>query len=308
MTDFPPASPVETHHPLSEGERLIERDVLAGLGRHFATFAGSRRAAYDAMTALTPIADGVATEAVDRDDVRGWWVRPGDASAGRAILFLHGGAYMLGSAEAYRGFASQVAVRAGTAAFVLDYPLAPEHPFPAAVEAVGVALRWLGAQGVVQVALVGDSAGGALALSALGQPAPARLFLAAALVFSPWTDLALSGRSFTDPDTRDPIFQPEALAAAATTYLGGADPRDARASPLYGLPGSLPPLAIQVGTDELLLDDARRYAVAAAAKGGTVHLDVYEGLHHVFQRSVRDLPSARQALDAGARFLSTCWA
>jgi epsilon-lactone hydrolase len=299
---------IETRHALSEDERHIEKTILAGIGRHFAGFTGSRREAYDAMIAQAPVADGVVLEAVDQNDMRGWWVRPAGAPVDRVILFLHGGAYMLGSAEAYRGFVSQIAVRAGIAAFVPDYPLAPEHPFPAAFEAAVAARRWLGTQGVAQLALVGDSAGGALALAALNEPETNVPAVAAVVVFSPWTDLALTGLSFTNPDTYDPIFQPQLLTDAAATYLGAADPRDGRASPLYAIPDTLPPLAIQVGRDELLLDDARRYAAAAAEKGGEVRLDVFEGLHHVFQGCMEDLPSARRALDATAGFLSRHWA
>ena len=299
---------VETRHVLSEEERQIEKSILAAIGRHFASFAGSRRETYDAMIAQTPIADGVTLEAVDENDVRGWWVRPAGARAGRAILFLHGGAYMLGSAEAYRGFISQIAVRAGVAAFVADYPLAPEHPFPAAFDAAVAARRWLASQGITRIALVGDSAGGALALAALDDPEASAPQVAAVVVFSPWIDLALTGPSFTSPDTHDPIFQREVLSGAATAYLGGADPRDGRVSPLYAVPKNLPPLAIQVGADELLLDDSRRYAALAAQKGGEVRLDVFEGLHHVFQRSTQELPNARRALDAAAAFLSRHWA
>ncbi|THD64491.1 MAG: alpha/beta hydrolase [Phenylobacterium sp.] len=308
MTHAKKTGLVETRRALPPDERQTEQDVLAGIGRLFSDFVGTRRQAYDAMTSETPIAEGVEMQAIDRDGVRGWWVRRAGAPADRAILFLHGGAYMLGSAQAYRGFASQIAVRAGVAAFIPDYPLAPEHPFPAAPQAAVAALRWLADEGVSQAALVGDSAGGALALAALagaGEPSPA---VASVVAFSPWIDLALSGPSFASPDTHDPIFQPELLAGAAAAYLASADPKDGRASPLYAVPDALPPLLIQVGEDELLLDDARRYAAAAAEKGGEVRLDIFEGLHHVFQRSTRELPSARRALDEAAAFLSGRWA
>ena len=308
MTTATQTAPVETRHALSEAERQIEQNVLAEIHRLFSNPNGDQRAAYDSMIAATPIAEGVALEAVDRDGVRGWWVRPNGAPADRAILFLHGGAYLLGSAEAYRGLASQVAVRAKVAAFVADYPLAPEHVFPAAPEAAAALRRWLGAQGVAQVALVGDSAGGGLALSILGDKASTMPTIAAIAVFSPWLDLAMTGASITDPDIHDPIFQPQMLAGPASVYLAGADPKDGRASPLYALPQVLPPLLIQVGGDEILLDDARRYAQAAAAKGGDVRLDVFEGLHHVFQGAAKDLPTARRALDAVATFLSSHWA
>jgi monoterpene epsilon-lactone hydrolase len=298
---------VETLNPLSEAERELEQSLLAAIGKHLAGFASAPREAYDAMTAETPIADGVALESIDRDGLRGWWVRPAGAVAERAILFLHGGAYMLGSAEAYRGFASQIASRAGIATFVLDYPLAPEHPFPAAFDAAVAGRRWLGTQGVTQVALVGDSAGGALALAAAHSKVGVVPKVASIAMFSPWIDLALTGASFTSAETYDPIFQPQLLTGAAATYLGGADPRDGRASPLYNIPDDLPPLIIQVGTDELLLDDARRYAKAAGEKGGEVRLELFEGLHHVFQRSTTELPSARRALDDAAAFLSAHW-
>jgi monoterpene epsilon-lactone hydrolase len=304
------ATAVETRHVLSDDERQIEQTVLAGIHRLFSNPNGNQRETYDTLIATTPIADGVTLETIDTDGVSGWWVRPTGAPEDRAILFLHGGAYLLGSATAYRGLASQVAVRTGVATFVADYPLAPEHVFPAAPEAAASLRRWLGRQGqsVSQVALVGDSAGGGLALSVLGDATATTPAIAAVAVFSPWLDLALTGASFASPDIHDPIFQPEMLAGPASAYLAGADPKDGRASPLYAVPDVLPPLLIQVGGDEILLDDARRYAQAAADKGGEVRLDIFEGLHHVFQGATRDLPSARSALDTVAAFLNRHWA
>ena len=306
---FPKLNPNfnESRHPLSGDERLAAQGVLAAIGRHFTNFQGSYRQAYDAMTEWTPIADGVTLDVVDERDARGWWVRPSDAPADRVILFIHGGAYALGSAKAYRGFVSQIVGRTGVAAFVLDYPLAPEYPFPAAYEAVVAARRWLGGQGFERIALVGDSAGGGLALATLRNATDTLPSVAAVVVFSPWTDLALAGESIHAPEERDPIFQPAVLAGAAKTYLGEADPKDHRASPLYAISAELPPIAIQVGTAELLLDDARRYAALAAESGGEVTLEIFEGLHHVFQRSVVELASARQALDMASAFIAAHW-
>jgi acetyl esterase/lipase len=158
---------IETWHRVSDDDRSAAAAMLDRTQQHFAEFKGNMREAYDAMTAQTPMADGVELESVDNADVKGWWVRPEHAQAGRAILFLHGGAFVLGSATGYRGFASQLAVRAGIDTFVLDYPLAPEHPFPAAYDAVIAALKWLAKSGFRDIALVGDSAGGGLALSAV---------------------------------------------------------------------------------------------------------------------------------------------
>lgn len=299
---------VETHHRISETDRQAEAGILAGLHELFAGFTGTMREAYDAMTAQTPIAPGMTLEEVQEQSISGWWVRPQGAPEGQVMLFIHGGAYGLGSAKAYRGFASQLAVRTGVATFVLDYPLAPEHPFPAAFDAAIAARRWLALRGYNRIALVGDSAGGALALGAMTADDISSSEVASVVVFSPWIDLALTGASFNDPATYDPIFRPsQILVNAAKTYLAGADARDYRASPLYGVPKLLPPLAIQVGRDELLLDDARRYAEVAAISGGEVRLDIYEGLHHVFQRSVVELQAARDALDAAAAFINRHW-
>lgn len=296
----------ETRRPLPEAERPLEAAVLAATTQHFATQGGTLREIYDAMTNATPLFEGVTTEAVDQPDAKGWWVRPATTThKDRAILFIHGGAYMLGSAAGYRGFASQIAGRSGLPVFVPDYPLAPEHRFPAAHDAILATRRWLDVQGFRQVTLVGDSAGGGLALASLAVSGSAAV--ASVVTFSPWVDLAMTGASFSSPDTYDPIFQPAILTGAAATYLDGADPTDGRASPLYAVPDTLPPLLIQVGADELLLDDSRRYADAAAVRGGVVRLDIFEGLHHVFQRSTADLPSARLALDETAAFISAHW-
>lgn len=301
-----PAS-IETRHPLPDDERPIAEAVLTEVHRLFANSGGDQRTAYDTMFAATPIAEAVALEEVDRDGIRGWWLRPNGAPPDRAILYLHGGAYMLGSAKAYRGLASQIAARAGIATFVADYPLAPEHAFPAAPKAVAVVRQWLATQGVSQIALVGDSAGGGLSLGVLGDNTTTFPSITAIAVLSPWLDLAMTGASVHSPDIRDPIFQPEILIGAAATYLAGGDPKDGRASPLYAVPASLPPLLIQVGSDEILLDDSRRYAQLAAAKGGEARLEVFDGLHHVFQSATKELPTARHALDAVATFLNRHW-
>jgi epsilon-lactone hydrolase len=309
MTIAAKTTSFETRHVLPDAERQIVQAVIAEVHQLFQNPPGNQRETYDVLIAKTPIADGVTPEAVDRDGVSGWWVRPTGAPADRAILFLHGGAYMAGSATAYRGLASQVAVRAEVATFVADYPLAPEHAFPAAHDAAAALRRWLGSQGVLEVALVGDSAGGALALSVLSDTEATSPAIRAIAVLSPWLDLAMTGTSFTSPDIHDPIFfQPGMLAGPAAAYLAGADPKDGRASPLYAVPEVLPPLLIQVGANEILLDDARRYAEAAADKGGEVQLDIFEGLHHVFQGAAKDLPTARRALDAVAAFLNRHWA
>lgn len=287
-----------TRHPLTAHDRQQVAQSLAALQEHRSNFMGSMREYYDAMCAQTPLAEGVRME---QTDASGWWLHPQATHSERVIVFIHGGAYMLGSAQAYRGFASQLAARTGYSAFVLDYPLAPEHPFPAAPEKVVEVLEGLISSGITNITLVGDSAGGALALVALQYPHLAAS-IRSVVVFSPWTDLTFSGASFNDPGMRDPIFQPAILRDAAKGYLQGHDAQDQRASPLFANAAALPPLLIQIGSEELLLDDATRLASKVAESGGAVQLDIYDGMHHVFQRDIQ-LDAARHALDTAAAFI-----
>ena len=299
---------------LSAGEQAAERLLLESFARFWAEHANEDlRETYDRFISGTPLLPGVALRAVAADGVLGWWVLPqgfdgsGEGPFESAILFLHGGGYGLGSAAAYRGFASQIAMRARAPVFVLDYPLAPEGPFPAAHDAALAAARWLARSGVKRLALVGDSAGGGLALSALASMVGASELptLVAGVAFSPWTDLSLSGASMSDPAVHDALLARDYLADSAAKYLGGLAARHPVASPLFGVPAGLPPLYIQVGSDELLRDDSLRYAHRAREQGNDVLLEVWEGLHHVFQLNVEELESSRIALDRIGRFLMT---
>ncbi|OCX71374.1 hypothetical protein A6M27_02125 [Acidithiobacillus thiooxidans] len=266
-----------------------------------------RRLAYAAMAAQTPLADGVLIEPVTTEDVRGWWIRPHQALPRRAIFFVHGGGYHLGDAKAYIGFVSQIAALTRCAVFSVDYALAPQHRFPAAINDVRSAQRWFATQNVSEYAAVGDSAGGGLILAMAGRATSAGPKLTSIVAFSPWTDLTNSGPSFRDPSTRDLVFTQDVINGLAHSYLNGHNPRDPDASPLYGIPERLPPIYIQVGSDELLRDDSTRYAHQAAAKGAVVTLDIYEGMHHVFQRDVGVLDTARVALERAASFISASW-
>ncbi|MXP58287.1 alpha/beta hydrolase [Pantoea sp. Taur] len=288
----------KTQHSLTDHDRLQVQQSLAEQQAHREHFSGTMREYYDEMTAETPLAAVVHCEHVADS---GWWLHPQEMRTEQVIVFIHGGVYMLGSAQAYRGFASQLAVRTGYSTFVLDYPLAPEHPFPAAPDRVIEILIGLVDSGIEHISLVGDSAGAALSLVALQHPQLVQK-ISAAVLFSPWTDLTFSGDSFNDPSTRDPIFQPSILRDAAAAYLQGASAEDQRASPLFAQYRQLPPLMIQVGTEELLLDDATRLAAQLAEQGGEVQLDIYQGMHHVFQRDIR-LDATRHALDSAACFI-----
>lgn len=296
--------------PLSPDERRRAVALRELFARFWGAATGEPRAVYDTFVSGSPLADGVTFDPVDEVDVHGWWVRPKEAGAGRAILFLHGGGYVQGTAAAYRGFVSQVAGRAGIAALAIDYPLAPEMTLPAAPNAALAAWDWLVGQGYDRIAVVGDSAGGGLSLVTLANlarradgPAPV-----AGVVFSPWTDLTLSGASMSDPAMQDPLIGREYLQDCSRKYAGALDVGDPLASPLFGDLRGLPPLLIQVGTDERLLDDATRYAARATEAGVPVRLEVWDGLHHVFQFDVAHLDSSRRALDRAAAFLRRAFA
>jgi acetyl esterase/lipase len=224
------------------------------------------------------------------------------------ILYLHGGAYVLGSAHAYRHLAGQVAARANAVAFAADYRLAPEDPFPAAVGDAVAAYRGLVESGARTIALVGDSAGGGLALAVLSitwaeAVAGTGMGPRAAVALSPWTDLALTGPSMEERADDDPILTPAMLAATGASYLHGHDPRDPHASPLYGRFAGLPSIQLHVGTSEILLDDARRYVERARREGVDATAHVWEGMPHVFPASVGTLDAAERALETIAAFL-----
>lgn len=300
--------PTTIQYPLSQDDALVEAGILAKLAERQASFTGSARDGYDQMSAMTPVESNVRFQSIDAGGVKGLWAHPQPMpTTNRAILFIHGGAYLVGSAAGYKGFASQIASRTGISTFALDYPLAPENPFPAAYNAVIAALNWLHTEDFSQIAIVGDSAGGGLALASLGDSFGASMRVTSTVVFSAWVDLTLTGNSFNDPATHDPLFTPAFIGMAASKYLAGANAIDGRVSPLFAVPEVVPPLLLQVGVNELLLDDSCRYADAAANRRGPVRLEIYEGLHHVFQRCVVDLAAARHAFDNAANFITAHW-
>ena len=227
------------------------------------------------------------------------------------FIFTWGG-YTEGSVKAYRNFASQIAARAQAVAFVLDYPLAPERPFPTAPKAALESYHHLKEQ-FGKIVIVGDSAGGGLALVLLAQIAAEKSLgkPVAGVVFSPWTDLSNSRASITDPNIKDPILNKNMLVEYATTYLVTADPYDPLASPLFGsFSGIFPPLLIQVGSDEILFNDSWNYAHTAAKAGVSVKLEIWKGLHHVFQQqqlSASQLISVGLALDRAGQFINNAF-
>jgi epsilon-lactone hydrolase len=289
-----------TYHAELPRDAATMRALRAELARHpILAFGPAIRPIFAALMQETPTA-AVSYEEAEVGGVRGWWCRPPDAAPRTALLYLHGGAYVAGSAFAFRHFAGQIAVRAKTAAFVADYRLAPEQPFPGAVTDAHAAYRGLVEAGFARIALAGDSAGGGLtlALLSLTRSEPEQRPVAA-VTFSPWADLALTGDSMTTRAAADPLLRREALDDAAGLYVGAGDRRDPLASPLFGDLAELPPVLVHVGEDEILLDDSRRLA----ARSGAVELHVWQGMVHVFPASVATLQAAREALDHVGGFL-----
>jgi monoterpene epsilon-lactone hydrolase len=222
------------------------------------------------------------------------------------ILYLHGGAYALGSVSVHREYLSRFAIAAQRKILAINYRLAPEHPFPAALDDTLTAYRWLISQGIdsSEIVIAGDSAGGGLALSTLislrdaGDSLPA-----CAVCISPWTDLTLSGNSIQTNAVGDPILSPYILERYAKYYAGDLKTNLPLISPLFAALKGLPPLLIHVGTSEILLDDANRLFENAQLAGVDVNLETWEGMFHVFQ-IISFIPETKQCLDHIAGFIS----
>ena len=248
---------------------------------------------------------GVDRTTTGGDDPPGEWL-VARHHAPITILYLHGGGYVSCSPATHRPITAALARLTPARLFALDYRLAPEHPYPAALDDAERAYDWLVAVGVAPGSLVlaGDSAGGGLALALLFRlrdrraPMPARVVL-----FSPWTDLTASGASIRENDGRCAMFRPENMGDFALCYAPRAGWSEAGVSPLFGSPQGLPPLHIQVGADELLLDDAVRLHDRVLVSGGESELVVYDGVFHGWQMLDGLMPEARRALSQAASFL-----
>jgi monoterpene epsilon-lactone hydrolase len=241
------------------------------------------------------------------DGVDAFWFEPPNARPHKAMLYLHGGGYVFGSAQdTHRDLISRLAQTAECCVLAVDYRLAPEHPYPAALDDVLKAYRWLLAAGHAprNIAVAGDSAGGGLAFALMlkllagGEPVPAAL-----VTISPWTDLALTGASIAENAGRDMLIAEHHLVRAAAFYVGDADPRDPLISPLYGDVAHLPPTLIQVGSEESLVDDSRRMAARLKAAGVPVVMEEWRRMPHVWHLFARFLPEARAAIDHIGLFL-----
>jgi acetyl esterase/lipase len=252
---------------------------------------------------------GIRVHPVIAGGVLGEWVESSDMTNAPVILYLHGGGYAMGSPNTHRALAARIALASHARALVLDYRLAPEHPFPAALEDAVAAYRWLLAHGTPpeQIVFAGDSAGGGLALAALlalrdaDDPMPAGV-----VCMSPLTDMEGTGESVITRAKADPFLRLEDR-TVFRHYLGNHDPREPLLSPLYGDLRGLPPMLIQVGNDEIMLSDSTRFTERARTAGVDVTLNIYDGMWHVFQYFAPYLPEAVQAIgEIGAFVRARC--
>ncbi len=295
---------------MSKEQKLALDAVLSQGGLDLQADAPTLRASFNELMARIPVPDDVQQNpttigGVDAIEVT---VRGADAAADRVILYLHGGVYVIGTAAATVPLVGDLARRTGTRAVTLDYRLAPEHPYPAAVADAQDAYQGLLEQGVDagQIALAGESAGGGLAVATLlalrdvDIPLPSCAFL-----MSPYADLTLSGDSIADREAVDRTLTPEGLRLRIPDYVAGADASDPLISPVFADLTGLPPLLIQVGSNEILLSDALRLAERAAMADVTVMLDVTDSVPHVFQAFAAMLDEADAALDRASAFLRT---
>jgi len=284
--------------------------MVAGLDRQAHAEPTSIEAMRAAMAEMVGYFEGlefpadVKQEPVRAGGVPGAWFTPPDPRPAAAVLYLHGGGYVMGSIATHRSLIARLARAAGLRVLALDYRLAPEHPFPAAIEDATVAYHWLRGGGIPAsgIAFAGDSAGGGLVLGTLvslrdaGDPLPA-----AAVCLSPLADLELTGASARG-GIDDPMVSRAGTQKMAEAYLQGQDPRDPRASSIHADFKGFPPLHIEVGTREILLDDAKRVAERARRALVDVTLELGEGLTHVWQLHPH-LPESGASIARIATFL-----
>ncbi|HTT76529.1 MAG TPA: alpha/beta hydrolase [Candidatus Binataceae bacterium] len=234
------------------------------------------------------------------------WVKGPQANDSGAVLYLHGGCYGMGSVETHRELMTRIAIAAGTAVIGINYRLAPANPFPAAVQDATAAYRWLLEEGIEarRIVIAGDSAGAGLAIATTLKMRDEGAALPAALVcISPWVDLAVTGESMESKAAEDPIVSRAMLLGWAKLYLGNHDPCTPLASPLYAHLRGLPPMLIQVGSAEVLLDDAARLAERASAAGVEARLEVWPEMIHVWHSFAAVLAEGREAIEGIGRFV-----
>jgi acetyl esterase/lipase len=294
-------------------EREIDalRRIFAALPPGSNLTAAELRKGFEGLMAIFPPDPDLTVDVVSAGGVAGELVAASSAAADRVVLYVHGGGYVMGSPASYRNLAGAIGRAANSRVLTVDYRLAPEHLFPAALEDVVAAYRSLFDQGIpaAQLAVAGDSSGGGLAVSLLttlrerGYALPA-----AAACLSPYVDLQSLGASIEEKAAEDPILTRSMLLGMAQSYFAGTDLRSPAVSPLHADLRELPPLLIQVGSAEILLDDAVGLARRAGAAAVKTRLEIWPEMLHVFQLYAPMLSAGREAIAGIGAFLQTEWA
>jgi monoterpene epsilon-lactone hydrolase len=297
------------NHPVTQQDKAAMAAMRAIVEPNKGRMQGTAaRAAFDGIMSRVKAPSGVTFHEDKLGEVSGWWCRPANIQPGKAIVHLHGGWFNWGSAQAFRHLVGHIAAQTQVEAFIPEYRLAPEHPFPAAIEDAQSCYRELANRGTPLIALTGDSAGGGLALSLLAMATKSvfsnGVIPVGAVVLSPVTDLTLSGQSWQSRAAADPYFIQSQAAGLVKAYLAGTNPNNPLASPLYGNLAGLPPIRIHVGDDEVLLDDSRRYVEQAIEAGVDAKLDVWEGMSHGFLGGIGNFNASAQVLEAIGEFLA----
>jgi monoterpene epsilon-lactone hydrolase len=298
---------------LSWQARVLE--IYFRIQRAFAPKGGEvdvlkERVDLDKLGAMFKLPEGVKAVKESAGGVPAEWLTPPGVSNGRVVLYLHGGSYMSGSCNSHRPLAANIAIASKARVLTLDYRLAPEHPHPAAVEDAVAAYKWLidGRVDPKHLAIAGDSAGGGLVIALLVSLRDAKIPLpAAGVCLSPWTDLAFTGETWKSKIAVDLIIHAYKEHAFAKMYMGGLDPKTPLVSPLYADLKGLPPLLVQVGTDEVLLSDAIRLVERAKQDGVNAIIDEWKRMQHVWQFAGSFMPEGRRAVEQIGEFIDK-WA
>jgi monoterpene epsilon-lactone hydrolase len=284
----------------------MAKDAYKAILQSGATTPQELRVVFEKLGDSTPLAPDIKKEKVSAGGIDGEWISAPNSSADRAVLYVHGGGYVIGSVNTHRDLLARIARASGARVLGINYRLAPEHPFPAAVEDSVAAYRWMLAQGLKpnRIAVAGDSAGGGLTVATLIAIRDAKLPTpGAGVCISPWVDMEGIGETMKTRAEVDPVVQREGLLGMAAAYLGGQNPRSPLAAPIYADLKGLPPLLIQVGDAETLLDDSIRLNDRAKAAGVSTKLEVWPEMIHVWQLFASFLPEGQQAIDGIGSFL-----
>lgn len=283
----------------AEAMKVLIRQFAEEMAKAGELTLAEQRANAERFAEATANPSGVTWTTVDAGGIPAIWADPEGGATDRVLQYVHGGGYVIGSADGYRKLTGHLAKAIGCRVLNVDYGLAPENPHPGPVNDSVTAYRWLLSQNYEprHLAIAGDSAGGGLTLATLlklrddGLPQPA-----AAVPISPWTDMEALGESWKTNADKDLLVQEAGLKGMVDMFLGGGDPRDPLAAPLYGDYTGICPLYIQVGGDETLLDDSTRVADRARAAGVDVRLEIFPEMQHVFQMAAGNMPEADDAV------------